>query len=133
MGSQPHPFRRVAADDSARMVSKSFRTPEAANRTFFVHGPEPVEIPDALRLYCSLVQPDKRVVTAPLPLMSALYRLSMKSKLRGTIELMSALRRRGGRGDPSEANETLGALIITLRQWCEQQRVRVSEQSPPLG
>ncbi len=54
LGRQPHPLHMVAASDFARMVSRAFRTPEAANRSFFVHGPEGITIPDALRLYCIL-------------------------------------------------------------------------------
>ncbi len=122
MGRQPHPLRMVAADDFARMVSRSFRTPEAANRSFFVHGPEPVTIPEALRLYCSLVEPGKRVVSAPLRLMSVLDALVMRRRLRGTIELMGEIQRSGERGDPSEADRMLGAPMTTLHEWCGRRR-----------
>jgi uncharacterized protein YbjT (DUF2867 family) len=54
------PLHMVAAGDFARMVSRAFVTPEAAKRDLFVHGPEAVSIRDALRLYCALVEPDKR-------------------------------------------------------------------------
>jgi NADH dehydrogenase len=127
MGEQPHPFRMVAADDFARMVSRSFRTPEAANRSLFVHGPEAVTIPDALRFYCSVVEPGKRVVSVPLRFMSILDALFMRRRLRGTVQLMGAMQRAGERGDPSEADEMLGAPTTTLREWCEQRR------APPEG
>lgn len=67
MGRQPHRLHMVAADDFARMVSRSFDTPEAVNRTFYVHGPEAISIPDALRLYCSLVEPGTRYGSARGP------------------------------------------------------------------
>jgi hypothetical protein len=112
----------VAASDFARMVSRSFRTPEAANRHFFVHGPEGITIPDALRLYCSQVELGKWVVSMPLGFMSVVDRLFMRGQLRSTLQLMRVMQRVGERGDPSEANEVLGAPPMTLRQWCEQQQ-----------
>ena len=128
LGRQPHPLHMVAASDFARMVSRSLRTPEAANRSFFVHGPEGITIPDALRLYCALVEPGKRVVTMPLAFMSVVDALFMRGQLRSTIQLMRVMQRVGERGDPSEANEVLGAPATTLRQWCEKQRARSFEQ-----
>ena len=127
MGRQAHPLHMLAADDFARMVSRSFQRPEAANRSLFVHGPEPVTIPEALRLYCALVEPGKRVVAMPLRFMSILDALFMGRRLRGTIELMGAMQRVGERGDPSEANELLGAPTLTLHRWCEQQLGRGHE------
>lgn len=124
LGRQPHPLHMVAASDFARMVSRSFRTPEAANRHFFVHGPEGSTIPDALHLYCSLVEPGKRVVSMPLWFMSLVDALFMRRQLRSTLQLMRVMQQVGERGDPSEANEMLGAPTTTLRRWCEQHRAR---------
>ena len=129
LGRQPHPLHMVAAHDFAQMVSRSFRTPEAANRHFFVHGPEAITIPDALRMYCSLVEPGKRVVSVPLWFMSVVDALFMRRQLQSTIQLMEVMQRIGERGDSSETNAVLGAPTTRLRQWCEQQqRVRNHEQ-----
>jgi uncharacterized protein YbjT (DUF2867 family) len=121
LGRQPLPLHMVAAHDFARMVSTSFKTPEAANRHFFVHGPEAITIPDALHLYCSVVEPGKRVLTMPLWFMSVIDALFMRGQLRGTLQLMRVMQWAGECGDPSEANEVLGAPTTTLRQWCEKQ------------
>ena len=128
LGRQPHPLHMVAAGDYARMVSRSLRTPEAANRCFFVHGPEGITIPDALRLYCSLVEPGKRVVSMPLGFMSVVDTLFMRGQLRSTLQLMRVMQRVGERGIPSEANAVLGTPTTTLPQWCERQRARSSER-----
>ena len=122
LGRQPHPLHMVAAHDFAQMVSRSFRTPEAANRHFFVHGPEAITIPDALRMYCSLVEPGKRVVSVPLWFMSVVDALFMRRQLQSTIQLMEVMQRIGERGDSSETNAVLGAPTTRLRQWCGQQR-----------
>jgi hypothetical protein len=93
-----------------------------------VRGPEAITIPDALRLYCSLVEPGKRVVSMPLGLMSVVDALFMHGQLRSTLQLMRVMQRVGERGDPSVANEVLGAPTTTLRQWCEERRARSFEQ-----
>jgi NADH dehydrogenase len=128
LGRQPHPLHMVAAGDFARMVSRSFRVPEAANRVYFVPGPEAIAIPDALRLYCSLVEPGKLVVSMPLWFMSIVDALFMRGQLRSTLQLMKAMQNLGERGDPTEANETLGAPTTTLLRWCEEQRLRAPEK-----
>ena len=129
LGRQPHPLHMVAAHDFARMVSRSFKTPEAANRHFFVHGPETITIPDALRLYCSVMEPGKRTVTMPLRFMSVVDTLFMRGQLRSTLQLMRVMQRVGERGDSSNTDKVLGAPRTTLRQWCEQRRgLRSPEQ-----
>jgi uncharacterized protein YbjT (DUF2867 family) len=127
LGRQPHPLHMVAAGDFARMVSRSFQTPKVANRIFFVHGPEAITIPHALRLYCSLVEPGKRVVSMPLWFMSFVDALFTSGQLRSTIQLMGEMQRVGERGDPSDTNEVLGAPT-TLPRWCERQQDRSSER-----
>jgi uncharacterized protein YbjT (DUF2867 family) len=128
LGRQLHPLHMVAAGDFAQMTSRSFRTPEAANRTFFVQGPEAITIPDALRQYCSLVETGKRVVSIPLGFMSVVDAVFMHGQLRSTLQLMRVMQRVGERGDPSVANEVLGAPTTTLRQWCEKRQARSFEQ-----
>ncbi len=116
---RPRPLHMVAAEDFAAMVSRAFRVPEAWNRDLFVHGPEAVTIADALQLYCSLVDRDKRVTTVPLGVMRIVDRLFMGGKLRANLELMALLERLGEPGDPAEANRLLGTPKTTVREWCE--------------
>jgi len=129
LGRQPHPLHMVAAGDFAWMVSRAFGMPEAANRILFVHGPEAITFPNALRTYCSLVEPGKRVVSMPLWFMSIVDALFMRGQLRSTLQLMKAMQNLGERGDPSEANEMLGTPTTTLRRWCEEQRLHAPDKS----
>ena len=128
LGKQPHAYHMTAAHDFARMVARALRTPEAANREFFVQGPEPITIPDALRLYCTLVEPGKRVIALPLWFMRMIDTMFLQRKLHDTLKLMALMGRVGERGDPTETNRVLGAATTTLRQWCEQQRRHRSGQ-----
>ncbi len=134
LGRQSHPYHMVAASDFARMAVRALRTPEAANREFFVQGPEAITIAAALRLYCTLVEPStlrvKRVVSVPLWLMRIIDALFLGRKLHDTLQLMALMQRVGERGDPVETNRVLGAPTTTLRQWCEQQRQHRSQHGP---
>ena len=123
---RPQPLHMVAASDFAHMVSRAFQVSEAANGELYIQGPEAWSIGDALRLYCSLVQPGKRVVKVPLGVMRVVDGLFMGGRLRGSLELMGLLQRVGERGDPSEANRLLGAPTTTLREWCLRQAPAMS-------
>jgi uncharacterized protein YbjT (DUF2867 family) len=127
IGRRQPALHMVAGDDFGRMVAAAFRTPEAAGRELFVQGPEALTIPDALRVYCSMVEPDKKVVTLPLPVMAVTDRLFMGGKLRRTIDLMRLMGRVGEVGDPTETSRILGAPTTTLARWC-QQRLRHGRQ-----
>ena len=126
LGRQPHPFHMLAATDFARMVSRALATPESAGQRLDVHGPDAVTIADALRIYCARLAPGTRVVTRPLWLMTVLDRTVLRGQLRGTLELMRVLQHSGERGDPSQANQLLGAPTTTLLQWCQQRHKGIS-------
>jgi uncharacterized protein YbjT (DUF2867 family) len=122
IGRRQPPLHMVAGDDFGRMVARAFRSPEAAGRELFVHGPEAVTISDALRRYCSVLEPGVGVVTVPLPVMAVADRLFMGGRLRRTIELLRLMQRVGEVGDPAEADRLLGAPTTTLARWCQQRR-----------
>jgi uncharacterized protein YbjT (DUF2867 family) len=129
LGKQPHPLHLVAASDFGRMVSRAFQEPEAENRIFSIQGPEALTLVEALRLYCSLLEPEKRVMTIPLWAMSVLDTLFLGKQMRRTVQMMQVLQRYGELGDPTDANQILGAPTTTLRAWCEQQRTLRSGRS----
>ncbi len=133
LGKQPHPLHLVAASDFGRMVSRAFQEPLAANKTFYIQGPEALTLEEALRLYCSLLEPEAKVTTIPLWLMSVMDTLFLGKQMRRTLQMMQVLRHTGELGDPSEANRILGAPTTTLRAWCEQQRLHPSGNRAPLA
>ena len=59
----------------------------------------------ALGIYRQIVAPDKRLVTIPLPVMSAMDRLFMGGELAPNLQIMRLLARLDERGDPTAANE----------------------------
>jgi hypothetical protein len=109
----------VAAADLAAMVVRAHHLSEVVRRDVYVHGPEPVTIPDALRTYCSLLDPGKRVVVVPRRLMSAADRVVLGGRLRAALDVMALLERFGEQGDPAEADALLGCPTTTVAEWCK--------------
>lgn len=125
MGKQVHPWRWVAAAEYARMVSTAFALPEAANKTFYVLGPEALTLEQALQIYCERVEPNARLKRQPLFVLGLVARLTRNALLGDVTRLMQYFERAREGGDPTETNALLGAPSTTLMDWCEE-RSRVS-------
>ncbi|NOX87385.1 MAG: SDR family NAD(P)-dependent oxidoreductase, partial [Calditrichaeota bacterium] len=122
IGKQPHRLHWLASNDYAKMVSKAFRLPEAANKRLFIYGPEAFTMSEAIHKYCSVVHPGIKVSSVPIWLLSFIGKLSFNPELQLVAGLMKFFEKVGEGGDPSEANDLLGAPTTTLEQWCEEQR-----------
>ena len=121
LGRQRRALHPVCAEDFAVQVSHAFATPAAANREFYIHGPEELTLPQTLDTYRRIVVPDKRLVTIPLPVMAAIDRFFMGGKLAPNLQIMRLLARIGERGDPCTATNVLGAPTTTVEAWCHTQ------------
>ena len=126
LGKQPYPYRWVAAEDFAKMVSTAFGLAEAANQRFFVFGPEAIRMHEALRRYCAVFHPDiKKVASTPVWLVKLLATITGDQGLRGAGELMSYFEKVGERGDPpARDNGILGAPAMTLDLWLEKRKAK---------
>lgn len=122
IGRQPTPLHWIAAQDFARMVAQAYCLPEAANKTFYIYGPETIPMQQALETYCTLVRPDAKVSKMPIWLISILAILSREPRLKDVAQLMAYFEHYTEANDPSEANTLLGAPTTTLQQWCLAQR-----------
>lgn len=122
IGTQAHPVRWVAADDYAKLVARAYELPEAANKTFFVVGPEGCGKADAMRVYIEIARPELKLHFVPVWLMKTLAALSFDTQLQGDVGRMAFYNTIGDDfGDPTESNRILGTATTTLRQWCKQQ------------
>lgn len=126
LGKQPYPYRWVAADDFAKMVSTAFGLAEAANQRFLVFGPEAIRMREALRRYCAVFHPDiQRVGRTPIWLVKLLATVTGDQGLRGAGELMSYFDKVGENGDPpSRNNGILRPPAMTLDLWLEMRRAK---------
>jgi len=120
-GKQPIPYHWVAAQDLARMVSNAYGHAGAENKRFWVHGPEPIQMQEALQRYCAVFHPEiKQVSSMPFWLVNLMATLTRSPELKDAGAMMSYFEKIGEMGDPTEANELLGGPEITLDQWLEQ-------------
>ena len=67
LGRQRRALHPVCAEDFAAQVARSFETPAAADREFYIHGPEELTLRQALGVYRQIVAPDKRLSRFPFP------------------------------------------------------------------
>jgi uncharacterized protein YbjT (DUF2867 family) len=124
IGSQPIPVHWFAADDLARMVSTAYRLDEAANKRFFVHGPEAIRMKDALLRYCAVFRPDVESVSImPIWLAKLMGALTGNEMLKFGAALLGYFHKVGELGDAAEANQILGAPTITLEEWLEKRKL----------
>ncbi len=128
LGSQPHPWHWAAAVDYARMVSKAYVTPGAANKTLHIFGPESWTTRQALQTYCSIARPDAKVGAIPFWMASLIASLSRDKTLQAALPFFRYSEKVSEAGDPAEANALLGAPTTTLEQWCRQHATRDTEE-----
>ena len=124
IGKQPVPLHWFAADDMARMVSAAYQTEAAQNKRFYVHGPEAYTLKNALERACAALRPEvDSVGTMPVWLARVIGTLTGNDMLKFAAGLMGYFDKVGELGDPTEANQVLGAPSTTLEQWLAQQQV----------
>lgn len=116
-GSQPHPWRWVAAADYARMVVQAYATPAAASKTLYVLGPQPWTLRQALETYCAIARPGVKVGALPFWMASLIASLSRDKAMQAALPFFRYTEQVAEAGDPAEANALLGAPATTLEQW----------------
>lgn len=127
IGKQPTPIHWFARSDFSRMVSKAYQQEEAAGKRLFIHGPEAITMKEALGRYCRALHPEiKSVSVLPIWMVKAMGTLVRNDMLKFIIDLMAYFNKVGELGDPTEANQLLGAPTTTLEAWIEQQKTKTA-------
>lgn len=120
LGEQPLPVHWFAASDLARMVTKAYQEKAAQNKRFYIYGPEAMTMKTALERYCSKFYPAvNNIRVIPLWLAKLMSLISGNEKLKFASTLMGYFNEAAETGDPSEANQILGAPETTLEAWME--------------
>ena len=122
LGTFRFPWHWVAADDFARMVVRAYGTPEAEGKRLFIHGPEAYTLEEALERYCRIVHPEVRVSVIPFWMVRLIAFLARRPQIKAAIPFMRYMAKVPEGGDPTEANELLGAPTTTLEAWARAQR-----------
>ena len=116
IGNQIHPLHWIAAEDYARMVSKSYQTDETLNKELYIFGPEAYTMGEAMKIYAEYAG----VKVAPMSTrtLAVLGALTFNTEWKGMAVLMKHYENWGEDGSPDEANHLLGAPATTLKEWC---------------
>jgi NAD dependent epimerase/dehydratase family enzyme len=119
IGKQPNPYPWIAADDFARMVSRSYSMSEAMGKELFIYGPQELTMRQALQTYCRIIQPQAKVIYLPLWAAEVIARLGKRRELQSALPFFHYIEKVQASGDPTEANTLLGAPTTTLEEWCK--------------
>ena len=120
IGKQIYPLHWVAAEDYARMVSKSYQTDETLNKEFYIFGPEAYTMGEAMKIYAEYA--GVKVSPISTTMLSVMGTLTFNAEWKGMAVLMKHYENWGEDGSPEEANHMLGAPQISLSEWCKRNR-----------
>ncbi|MEJ2601110.1 MAG: NAD(P)H-binding protein [Anaerolineales bacterium] len=127
IGVLPDPWHWFAAGDLARMVSNAFQRQPARGKRLYVHGPEGIPVKDALERYCQAFHPEiESVAVMPIEAAMAMAESTGSVFIKVFAEMMDYFKKAGEPGDPTEANQILGAPTITLDEWMRQRHPQVA-------
>ena len=115
IGKQIHPLHWIAAEDYARMVSKSYQTEETLNKELYIFGPEAYTMGEAMKIYAD--HAGVKVSPMSTQMLAVLGTLTFNTEWKGMAVLMKHYENWGEDGSPEEANRLLGAPQVTLREW----------------
>jgi uncharacterized protein YbjT (DUF2867 family) len=111
MGNPLTPHHWCAVNDYAEMVSTAFQYLETQNKIFYIQGPESFSLKEALIKYCAISRQGTKVSSQSSPPI-------VSSEMKFAAEMIHLFEQAGEQGDPSEANQFLGAPTTTLEEWC---------------
>lgn len=119
IGKHPHPYQWVASADYASMVSKAYATPLAANKTFYVCGPQSLTMREALQILQRAAYPRHRIIYLPIWVARLIAQAGGRRELQSVLPFFDYCEkiRVFLSGSPDEANALLGAPATTLEAW----------------
>ena len=115
IGNQIHPLHWIAAEDYARMVSKSYQTDESLNKELYIFGPEAYTMGEAMSIYAGYA--GVKVLPISTRMLSIMGMISFNTEWKSMAILMGHYERHGEDGSPEEANRLLGKPTTTLMEW----------------
>ena len=124
IGNQVHPLHWIAVEDYARMVSKSYQSDDALNKELYIFGPEALTMREAMQLYTEIAAPGVKLSPISTRMLSVLGWVSFNPEWKSMATLMKHYERWGEDGSPAEADRLLGAPKVTLREWCESNKIK---------
>jgi len=125
LGKLRFPWHWVAAEDFARMVARSYDTPETEGKRLFVHGPEKHTLEEALRIYCEAAMTDYTITVYPVWKIWAISLLARRPQMRAMLPSVRYMAKVPEMGDPTGANDLLGPPATTLTEWADARKAEM--------
>ncbi|MBT8397280.1 MAG: NAD(P)H-binding protein [Gemmatimonadetes bacterium] len=122
VGKNPPGFHFFAAADFGRMVANSYADGRALGRRLFIHGPESITLPQALRTYHAACHPQLKVTQLKLFQARLVAKITRQKRMESVTRLIAYFDKTEEGGDPSEADSLLGAPSTTLGEWMRIQK-----------
>jgi uncharacterized protein YbjT (DUF2867 family) len=118
IGDRQPPLHWFAASDLGRMVARAHQQNDAAGRRFYVHGPEPWTMREALDQYCRVLHPEIATVgVLPVAIARAQADATGNATLRFVADTMAYFDEAGELGSADETDRILGPATTTLGEW----------------
>ncbi len=114
-GKQRNRYHWIAAADYADRVVKAMTMPGCSGKSFWVHGPESLTIPEAVTRFCNAVHPGMPVEEVAIEVHRKLFPDDVAWGR--YMDLMTAMETAREIGDSSEFNRLLGQPVTTLNEF----------------
>ena len=116
-GRTPPGFHFFAAADFGRMVAASHDDDRSLGKRLFIHGPQSITLPEAIRSFHEACFPQvklRRLTPWQARLVASITR---NPSLGAVARLIAYFDTTEEHGDPAEANALLGPPTTTLEEW----------------
>ncbi|MEE8578067.1 MAG: NAD(P)H-binding protein [candidate division Zixibacteria bacterium] len=117
IGNHTIPRRWLAAADYARQVSNGLRHPEAANRSFYSLGPEPMTIQDAVVAYAKSCTEKVKIKNLSISEARTLYSGENAQPMNRAIDFYEYMESMDEDVSSVEADDLIGPNLTTLQTW----------------
>ena len=124
IGRQTHPLHWVAAEDYARMLSRSYQDDAALHKELYIFGPEAFTMREAMECYIQTAAVGVKIAPMSTRMLALMGTLTFNAEWAGMADLMRHYERWGEDGSPEEANRLLGAPATRLQEWCRKRALK---------
>ncbi len=117
MGKQLHKIHWLAAEDYARMVSKSFELKESDFKNYSVIGPGELTMEEVFNQYIEKKDPKIKITKVSLGMLRFIARITFNSKLNYLVDLMQYFDTTPEKYNSQNFPESLGLAKTSLNEW----------------
>jgi uncharacterized protein YbjT (DUF2867 family) len=118
IGNQKNPYHWVSAVDFAKMVAKAYQTKAAFNQVFYVLGPEPMLMEEAMEKYRASRHPEiKKISKAPIAMLKFIAWMTRNKELKSVLPMFEYFEKVPEKGNTELTKKWLFEAHTTLDEW----------------